>query len=87
MESCDILFIALNSEHTNIIQFHNKLNQSNLQGCDNAINGKSSTELFEYALQWNFWKPASTWTKKIWRFRGVAGFVRPVLQRIVKQGL
>jgi hypothetical protein len=37
--------------------------------------------------QWNFSKPASNGTKKYGRYRGVAGFVRLLLQRIVKQGL
>jgi hypothetical protein len=38
-------------------------------------------------IQWNFSKPASTGTKKYGGFRGVAGFVRLPLQRIVRQGL
>jgi hypothetical protein len=38
-------------------------------------------------IQWNFSKLTSTGTKIIGRFRGVAGFVRLHLQRIVKQGL
>jgi hypothetical protein len=32
-------------------------------------------------------KPASTGTKKYGRFKGVAGFLRLLLQRIVPQGL
>jgi hypothetical protein len=38
-------------------------------------------------IQWNFSKPASTGTKKYGQFRGVASFVRLLLQRIVQQGL
>jgi hypothetical protein len=38
-------------------------------------------------IQWNFWKSASTWTQKTVRFRGVASFVRLLLQRIFKLGL
>jgi hypothetical protein len=41
----------------------------------------------QYAIQWNFSNPASTGTQKIGWFTGVAGFMRHLLQRIVKQGL
>jgi hypothetical protein len=40
-----------------------------------------------FILNLQFSKPASTGTKKYGRFRGVAGFVRLILQRIVRQGL
>jgi hypothetical protein len=36
-------------------------------------------------IQRNFSKPASNGTKKYGRFRGVAGFVRLPLQRVVQQ--
>jgi hypothetical protein len=42
---------------------------------------------FTFLSDTTFSKPASTGTKKIGRFRGVAGFVSLLLQRIVKQGL
>jgi hypothetical protein len=38
-------------------------------------------------IQWNFSKLASTGTRKYGRSRGVAGFVRLLLQRIVHEGL
>jgi hypothetical protein len=38
-------------------------------------------------VQWKFSKPASTGTKKYGRFGGMAGFVRLLLQRIVRHGL
>jgi hypothetical protein len=41
----------------------------------------------KFKVQWNFPKPASTGTREIGQFIGVAGFVRLLLQSIVKQGL